>query len=183
MANSTLDFSHPFFQRAIKRNKDDPRFNDALDAMKQLIEANHEACHRVVQDGMGRKYPQCHGKIWKYDWQPPGTQSLGGRKSWRLVGIVPDPTTQPYYIIAAAIYPKSTTDQLSSKQLAAIFAAVTIPQQPQADEPEPMFTRVSNGDGRRRSLCIGCGETVSIAAIDEELQTGEDQHTCPLETG
>jgi hypothetical protein len=110
LAISTLDFSHPYFQRQIQKSKNDPQFMNALEAMKRLIEASHEACHRVVQDGLS-KYPECQGKIWKYDWQPEGERS-STRKSWRLVAIVPDLAARPYAIIAGAVYPKSTTDQL-----------------------------------------------------------------------
>jgi len=180
LANSTLDFSHPYFQKTIKNFKDAPNFTEALEDAKRLIEANHEACHMVVQQGMGKKYAQCHGKIWKYDWQPATARS-SGRKSWRLVAIVPDPLTQPYYIVAAAIYPKNETDQLTLKQLAAIYAAVTAVREegPAQQTSESHFRRVSNGDGQTRSLCDVCGDSVAVSAIDEELQQGEDRHQCP----
>ncbi len=178
MANSTLDFSHPFFQKQIRKAKNDPQFMEALDAMKRLIEENHEACHRVVQDGMG-KYPQCQNKIWKYDWQPPGVRSFG-RKAWRLVAIVPDPTVQPYQIIAGAIYPKSTTDQLSAKQLAAIFAEVTTPYREEPAEPDPQFTRIKCGEGDVMiSVCSSCGGSTAKSAIEAELDSGESAHACP----
>ena len=152
---------------------------DALNEMKRLIEANHEACHRVVQDGMGKKYPQCHGKIWKYDWQPEGGCS-STRKSWRLVAIVPDPTARPYRIIAGAVYPKSTTDQLSAKQLAAIFAAITVLQSEEdRDEPEPQFARTYCGEGAvRRSICTKCGTETCKSESEDELLTAEQTHEC-----
>jgi len=180
LANSTLDFSHPYFQKAINQAQADPHFKEALDNMKRLIEANHEACHRVVQDGMGKKHKECHGKIWKYDWQPTDARSFG-RKSWRLVAIVPDPTTKPYYIIAAAIYPKSTTDQLTVKQLAAIYAAVTTPYHEAADDPEPKFKRVKCGEGDVMvSVCSDCGGPVGRSAVAAELDAGEQAHECPI---
>lgn len=155
---------------------------EALEAIKLLIEANHEACHRVVQDGMGKKYPQCHGKIWKYDWQPT-TEHSSGRKSWRLVAIVPDPTVQPYQIIAGALYPKSTTDQLSAKQLAAIFAAVTLPYREETAEPDPQFARVKCGEGDVLiSVCSSCGTSTGKSAIQAELDDGDRNHKCPART-
>lgn len=152
---------------------------DALNEMKRLIEANHEACHRVVQDGMGKKYPQCHGKIWKYDWQPEGARSRN-RKSWRLVAVVPDPNVQPYRIIAGAVYPKSTTDQLTAKQLAAIFAAVTATVQEEAeDPPESKFVRVACGEGAvRLSVCTKCGVQTCKSDVEDDLALAEDTHEC-----
>lgn len=152
---------------------------NALNEMKRLIEANHEACHRVVQDGLG-KYPQCQGKIWKYDWQPEGTRSRN-RKSWRLVAIVPDPTARPYQIIAGAVYPKSTTDQLSAKQLAAIFAGITSTQAAEgpAAESESQFSRVYCGEGAvRLSVCSKCGTQTCKSESDDELLTAEQTHEC-----
>jgi hypothetical protein len=178
LANSKLDFSHPFFQKQIKKSKNDPNFTEALDAMKRLIEANHEACHRVVQDGMA-KYPQCQGNIWKYDWQPEGVRS-SGRKSWRLVAIVPDLTVQPYQIIAGGLYSKSTTDQLSAKQLAAIFAAVTTPYQEEPAEPDPQFIRVKCGEGDVMiSVCSDCGGSTGKSATQSELDACDRDHDCP----
>jgi hypothetical protein len=181
LANSTLDFSHPNFQKQIRKAKNDPNFTDALDAMKRLIEVNHEACHRVVQDGLG-KYPQCQGKIWKYDWQPEGARS-STRKSWRLVAIVPDLTGRPYQIIAGALYPKSTTDQLTAKQLAAIFAAVTTPYREEPAQPEQQFMRVGCGEGDVMiSVCSSCGSSTAKSAIQAELDTGDAHHECPTRT-
>jgi hypothetical protein len=145
---------------------------------QRLIEENHAACHRVVQQ-MGKKYPQCHDKIWKYDWAPAGTRS-STRKSWRMVAIVPEPFKQPYHIIAAAIYPKSDESQLTVKQLATIFAAVTGGFQGphQQQDTEPNFRRISTGDGKTMSLCGTCGEKVSVSAVEQELQDGEEKHEC-----
>ena len=177
MAKSTLYLGHPYFQKAISSNLSDPQFMEGLTEAQRLIEANHDACHRVVQP-MGKKYPQCHGKIWKYDWAPSGSRS-STRKSWRMVVIVPDPLSQPYYIIAATVYAKSTVSELTLKQLATIFAAVTSSPRPQSQqETESGFRRVSNGDGKTRSLCITCGESVSVSAVHQELQEGEEQHQC-----
>ena len=178
MANSTLDFSHPFFQKTIRKSKGDAAFMKALESMKALIEANHEACHRVVQP-MGKKYPQCHDKIWKYDWQP-ATAHSSGRKSWRLVAIVPEPHVQPYRIIAGGVYPKNSVDQLTLKQLAAIFAAITSSaEEGVVRTTTSQFIRVSNGDGQLRSLCEVCGDTVAVSALDDTLLLGEDTHDCP----
>ena len=148
--------------------------------MKRLIEANAEACHRVIQDGLG-KYPQCQGKIWKYDWQPEGVRSRG-RKSWRLVAIVPDLTVIPYRIIAGALYPKSATEQLTTKQLAAIFAAITGPYQEEAIEPESQFTRILCGEGDvMLSVCTKCGGSAGKSAVISELEEHERNHPCMAE--
>ena len=84
-------------------------------AARRLIEANHDSCHRVVQP-MGKKYPQCQDKIWKYDWAPSDSRS-STRKSWRMVVIVPEPYSQPYHIIAATVYAKNAVSQLTVQQL------------------------------------------------------------------
>lgn len=178
MANSTLDFSHPYFQKQIQKFQNDARFIEALENMKRLIEDNHEACVMVVQDGMG-KYPACQGKIWKYDWAPVGARSRG-RKGWRLVAIVPDPTVRPYRIIAGAVYPKNTTDQLSAKQLAAIFAQIMAPRQEGPAEPaESPFMRVYCGEGDvRLSVCTKCGIQTCKSESEDELSAAEELHEC-----
>jgi hypothetical protein len=176
LAKSTLDLDHPYFQKAIRKLQSDPQFTEGLVEAQRLIEANHEACHRVVQP-MGKKYPECHDRIWKYDWAPSGSRSAT-RKSWRMVVIVPDPFSPPYYLIGATVYAKSSVSELALNQLAAIFAAVTGPTVPQDQQEEPKFKRVPNGDGMIRSLCIACGESLSVSAFSDELEQGEEQHQC-----
>lgn len=176
LAKSILDLNHPYFEKFLPRN--DPQFTEGLERAKRLIEADHTACHWVVQP-MGSKYPQCQNKIWKYDWAPVGAH-CSTRKSWRLIAIIPEPEVIPYHIIAATVYAKGDKDQLSLKQLAAIFASVTalssLPDKTQ--ESGKNFRRVSNGDGRIRSLCGDCGESVSVSSDENELEHGENCHQC-----
>ena len=42
-----------------------------------------------------------------------------------MVAIVPDPSTQPYHIIAGGIYDKGAIKQLTTKQLREIYLAIT----------------------------------------------------------
>lgn len=180
MAKSKLDLSHPYFQKAISIHKEDRSFIEGLCEAQHKIEVEHTSCHRVVQP-MGKKFPQCHGKIWKYDWSPTG-QHAAHRKAWRMVAIVPDPNKQPYEIIAAAIYPKNEIDQLSAKQLAVIFAAVTAPfvrEGAIAAAADESFRQVSNGDGQTRSLCNTCGESVGVSDDPTVLKEAQSRHQCP----
>jgi hypothetical protein len=124
-------------------------------------------------------YPDCQRKIWKYDWSPAGQHSAN-RKSWRMVVIVPDPDTQPYRLIAAAVYAKNRTDQLSSRELAKILASVLRPvSRLRAALDEERFMHIRRGDGQMRSICYACGETVAVSFDMAEIDESDQQHPCP----
>jgi hypothetical protein len=186
MSESTLDLSHPCFLASLGRLQDDPDTQEALAEIKKKIEKEHTSCNRVVHKFYGNaKFPHLHGKIWKYDW---GKSGSSGRKSWRLVVVVPDLNTQPYKLIAAAIYSKSVTEQLPLRELAEIFDGVTNPAPAAnvlklaaaADSRE--FRRVSNGDGQTRSLCALCYTSVAVSIEISALDKAECEHRCDLQS-
>jgi hypothetical protein len=102
-----------------------PDAMDALLALKSKIEENPSAAHRCIQP-MGKNYPECHGRIWKYDWAPPSVRG-SSRKSWRLVVYVADAKCSPIKLVAMACYSKNDTDQLSLRELAAHMKSVQQP--------------------------------------------------------
>lgn len=66
MARCTIDLSHPQFQAALESlRKKHNDLAEGLEKAKEKIEAEHTACNLVVQPMPG--YPDCQGKIWKYD--------------------------------------------------------------------------------------------------------------------
>lgn len=180
MAKCTLDLSHPHFQKCIKSFKDDPDFQSGLEKAKAKIEENHASCNHSVQPFYGNeKFKDCHNKVWKYDWAPDGSRG-SSRKAWRLIVIVPDPLTQPYRLIAARIYSKTGTAQLSLKELALIFMGVV--NQPSdvsasAEEDQDKFRDYPEGNGVFRSLCCTCGETVGVGD-SAELERFKAAHEC-----
>jgi hypothetical protein len=181
MAVCTLDLSHPFFLASIEKLQDDPDIQEALKEIKRKVELEHTSCGRVVQQFYGNgKFTHLHGKIWKYDW---GKSSSRGRKSWRMVVVVPDPNSQPLLLIAGAIYSKSTADQLPARELAEIFSGLTRPvsvteanQSATAGE----FHRVPNGDGQTRSICMLCYGPVEVSCELSVLDKAEQEHRCDL---
>ena len=175
MAQCSLDLSHPAFQRVISAFKDDPGFSEGLQELKRKVEAEHTSCNRVVQPMP--KYPDCQNKIWKYDWSPAGARSAH-RKSWRIVVIVAEPTVQPYRLIAVAVYAKNQTAQLSTRELARIFAAATKPTGECSPEVPERFHHVKQGDGDTRSLCMDCGETVAVSFQLPDIEDGQNKHLC-----
>lgn len=180
MAACHLDVTHPRFIRSLEQFGNDADVQEALKAIKEKVEADHESCNRVVQNFYGnKKYTHLHRKIWKYDW---GASGSSGRKSWRLVAIVADPDNEPYKLIASGIYAKSTTAQLSFKELAKIFGEITAPLPASGEQstspPDREFHRVPNGDGRIRSICCGCYECVEISVEECQLNESEQCHTC-----
>lgn len=181
MAACTLDLNHPFFVASKGRLQGDPDIEEALKDLQEKVEREHTSCGRVVQQFYGNaKFTHLHGKIWKYDW---GKSSANGRKSWRIVVVVPDPETIPYRLIGATIYPKSGIDQLPLKELAAAFAAVTknpIAPDQSHETSSGEFHRVPNGDGQTRSICMLCMEPVAISAEGSHLDEGESSHRCDL---
>ena len=185
MAKCTLDISHSCFLASLGRLQDDPDIKEALAEIKKKVEAEHTSCNRVVQKFYGNaKFPHLQGKIWKYDW---GKSSASGRKSWRLVVVVADPNTQPYKLIAGAIYAKSVTEQLPLRELAEIFSCVTKPASAEnvlemaAAATAGEFHRVPNGDGQTRSICLLCYIHVAVSAETAVLESGEREHRCDLE--
>lgn len=183
MAACTLDLSRSCFIASLAGLPEDGK-DEAIKAFKKKVEENHACCHRVVQRFYGnQKYTHLHGKIWKYDW---GESSASSRKAWRMVVIVPDPDTQPYTLIAAAVYTKSVAEQLSFAELAAIFdnATKALPVAPDATPPKGDFRRVSNGgdDGKMRSICGSCYAHVAVSEHEHELDSAEEQHRCDLAT-
>jgi hypothetical protein len=177
LAQCKLDLNHPYFQNSIGNSNDDLDFHEGLRILKSKVEAEHTSCYHVVQPMPG--YPDCQNKIWKYDWSPVG-QHATKRKSWRMVVIVPDPSFRPFQLIAAAVYPKNRTDQLSTKQLAKILASVTqpAPEEIQQEEPE-RFKRIVKLNGVFVSVCTDCGETVAESEHPSAMRDGEDAHDCP----
>jgi hypothetical protein len=181
MAACHLDVTHPRFIRSLERSGIDADTQEALKTIKEKVEADHASCNRVVQNFYGnKKYTHLHRKIWKYDW---GASGASGRKSWRLVVVVLDPDKEPYELIAGAVYSKSMTAQLSFKELAKIFAQVTAPILATEEAPQPgsklEFQRVPNGDGRSRSICMGCYAHVEISLDAGVLDDAEVKHVCP----
>jgi hypothetical protein len=183
MARCTLDLSHPCFVESLGRLEDDPDIKEALDEIKRKVELEHTSCGRVVQKFWGNdKFAHLHGKIWKYDWGKP---SARGRKSWRMVVVVPDPDTQPYHLIAGAIYFKSMTEQLPLRELAEIFTCVTTSSPVGTVEiaaAQGEFHRVPNGDGQTRSICMLCYTHVTVSLDVVVLDKAESEHRCDLAT-
>jgi hypothetical protein len=176
LAKCTLDLSHPYFKKALLVFQDDSTFAEGLEILKQKVEAEHTCCHWNVQPMKG--YPDCQGKIWKYDWAPPGDRSAG-RKSWRMVVIVPDPLTKPYRLIAATVYAKSQTSQLSIRELAKILASITSPEIAAGEQTIPeLFKHVIQDDGQTRSLCLGCCEAVAISFDIQAIEEIQRKHKC-----
>jgi hypothetical protein len=181
LAKCTLDLNHPYFINAIRGTENDPAFQEGLRTLKKKVEAEHTCCNHVIQPMPG--YPNCQNKIWKYDWAPTDQHSAK-RKSYRMVIIVPDPSSSPLNLIAATFYAKNTIDQLSKKQLARILATVTAPTTNEiglpASEAE-QFKRVEKNSGSMISICMSCGETVadSVALIDIEASERQHQSQCP----
>jgi hypothetical protein len=181
MAVCTLDLSHPCFLAATRKLQDDPEIQEALREIQRKVELEHTSCNRVVQPFGNGKFPELHGKIWKYDW---GKSSASGRRSWRMVVVVPEPNVQPYRLIAGTIYAKSMTEQLPLKELAEIYTCVTLgrrePEQNEPPTPEVEFHRVPNGDGRTRSICMKCYEPVIVSEDIHVLDEAERAHRCDL---
>jgi hypothetical protein len=182
LAKCTLDLAHPYFQQLIQKLKS-PDFDEGLAQARAKIEAEHTSCHRVVQQMPD--HPDCQNKIWKYDWAPV-SQRAERRKGWRLIAIVPEPTVQPYHLIAATVYAKRTTSKLSLKELSKIYAAITRPI-PEGGisldaSAEERFHRVNTGEGGQiRSMCLICMDPVAISFEMEEVEIGEAAHICPGE--
>ncbi len=153
----------------------------ALDAIRVRIQQEHTACGRVVQQFYGNaKFEHLHNKIWKYDWSPAGVRGAG-RKSWRLIVVVPSPEQQPFGLIASAFYSKSSESQLPTKELARIFAAIVTPvtfNLAASEDAEGEFRRLSNGDGNTRSICSACFESVAVSADPSVIAIAEAGHTC-----
>ena len=80
------------------------------------------------------------------------------------------------------MYTKAVAEQLSFKELAAIFAGLTAPviaqATPEADLPACRFTRISNGDGQIRSICDQCYTAAAISIEVEILEKGEREYVC-----
>jgi hypothetical protein len=83
------------------------------------------------------------------------------------------------------MYTKAVAEQLSFKELAAIFAGLTAPviaqATPEADLPACRFTRISNGDGQNgqiRSICDQCYTAAAISIEVEILEKGEREYVC-----
>lgn len=179
MARCRLDLSHPSFQKSIARYKDDSAFQEGLATAKAKIEAEHASCHRVVQR-MGPKYPECHGKIWKYDWAPVN-QSGSSRKSCRMVVIVPDPNQQPYELIAGGIYYKSTRSRLSDKEFAAIYAEIAGPRRASKstlNAEDFRFNEMTDSQGVIHVVCLECATMIIESSSIEQVSEAEMQHQC-----
>jgi hypothetical protein len=130
---------------------------------------------------MGKKYPQCHGKIWKYDWAPEGQRSRN-RKCWRMVVICPNPTRQPYELIAGAVYEKRADEQLSNKQLAQIYAEILAPGA-RADQRDRIpdefkFNEITDSEGVVHVVCLECATMVIESADQAAVENAELQHQC-----
>lgn len=181
MAACTLDLSRPCFIASLASIPEtDEVKKEALDAFREKVEKDHRCCHHVVQKFWGnKKYTHLHGKIWKYDW---GESSASSRKAWRMVVVVPEPDIQPYNLIGAAVYMKSIADQLSAKELAAIFGNATKAEEAPKDIPKGEFHRVPNGDGKIRSICGSCYCDPPVAVTEDiaELDKAEAAHRCDL---
>lgn len=182
MAACLLDLSHPIFLASRQKIQEDPELEEALAEMKRKIEAEHTSCGRVVQKFYGdSNFTELHGKIWKYDW---GKSGASGRKSWRMVVVVPEPAETPLKLIAGAIYAKSSTDQLPLKELSSIFTAVITPSiaaSATEEECSGEFHRVPNGDGQTRSICMSCYELVTVSMDIAFITASEKNHLCGSE--
>ena len=182
MAVCTLNLSHPFFVAALAKLKDTEEAKQALDVVKARVEQEHTSCGRAVQQFYGNaKFSHLHNKIWKYDWSPPSIRGAK-RKSWRLIVVVHFAEHQPFALIAAAFYSKSTVSQLSSVELSGIFDAVIGPTAAPAisGEVETEFRRVSNGNEQIRSMCRRCFESVAVSIDFAALADAEAAHICPV---
>jgi hypothetical protein len=181
MAACTLDLSRPCFAASLASlGESDEVKKQALDDFKAKVERDHRCCHRVVQKFYGnKKFAHLHDKIWKYDW---GESSASSRKAWRMVVVVPEPNIEPYNLIAAAVYTKSVSEQLSFRELAAIFDAAKATAAPASDDPKGNFRRVPNGDGKTRSICCLCYTHVAVTEHELEMDAAENQHRCDLES-
>jgi hypothetical protein len=185
MARCTLDLENPYFKKSLKKTGDPDAALAALGHVKERIEEDHEQCNLVPQRFFSNnKYTHLHNKVWRYDWAPEGVTSHG-RKTWRMIVIVPDPNTIPYRMIAGAIYSKSFRDSLSLAELAAIYHGVMSPlEDDAADAASENFHRMPNGDGATRSMCIACLEWNFVHLESTAIDSAECEHAkiCPKES-
>jgi len=180
MAECTLDLSRPCFIASLENLPEGPEAKQAaLESFRSKVEKDHRCCHRVVQKFYGnKKYTHLHDKIWKYDW---GESSASSRKAWRMIVVVPDPLTQPYNLIAAAVYTKNVHDQLSFAELSSIFDNATRAIDPvMAAGGSGDFRQVPNGDGKTRSICCLCYAAVAVHDDPTEIEKAEKEHRCDL---
>ena len=135
MAKCRLDLTHPSFVRIVEKlSKKQHDLKKGIEQAKKKIEENHMACHWVEQPMPG--YPNCEGKIWKYDWAPPSIKSFT-RRPWRLIVIVKSKESEPYSLVAGTVYSKGDVAQLPLETLAAIYAEISQPIAEQIEMTPP----------------------------------------------
>lgn len=172
MARCNLDLAHPKFLHSIGG---DAELQAGLDELKQKISKDHRLCSWFNQPMPN--IAEFQNKIWKWDCAPEEVHS-STRKKWRLLAYVPDPNApEPIPAIAFAAYSKADTSALKPKEIAKAlrnFLAQTI--KPIVEEEK--FRHVHEADGRIRSLCFTCFETVIVSITIEEIDAAEQQHQC-----
>jgi hypothetical protein len=181
MAQCTIDLENPYFKKALKKTGDPDAALAAQGHVKDRIEGDHTQCHLVPQRFFGnKKYSHLHNKVWRYDWAPEGVTSKG-RKTWRMIVIVPDPDTIPYRMIAGAIYSKNFRESLSLAELATIYHGVMTQPEDKATDLSDNFHRMPDENDATRSMCILCLEWTFIHFESAPIDAAEAEHSleCP----
>jgi hypothetical protein len=171
LARCKLDLDHPKFRRSVGA---DTSLQAGLKELQKKVARDHRLSVWVSQPMPG--FPQFHGKIWKWDFGPEGSYS-STRKGWRLLAHVPDPKApEPIRAVAFLCYPKSATAGYNPKEINGIlkdFLAAIIEH-----TEEERFRHQGEPDGKTRSLCYTCFETVVVSDSPEEIAAAEEQHHC-----
>lgn len=99
-----------------------------------------------------------------------------------MVVICPNPTRQPYELIAGAVYEKRADEQLSNKQLAQIYAEILAPGA-RADQRDRIpdefkFNEITDSEGVVHVVCLECATMVIESADQAAVENAELQHQC-----
>lgn len=181
LARCSLSVSHPKFERNIEKYLAvHPALRSGLHTLCALVLKDRKLSGWVCHPMPG--FPEHQRKVWKWDFKPDDSAHSATRKGWRLFAYAADPNA-PDPIPAVAFYCYDKADEPKgnpAKWLAAeLKKFLRIEAPPVVDESE-RFRHSTQADGKLRSICCECYETVFVSAVNAEIEMAELSHTCAV---
>ena len=174
MARCRLDVKHPKFLKSIG-GEPGSALQLGLDELVKKLLRDHKLSNWFNHP----MAPHSTQVIWKWDFAPEGAHS-STRKSWRLYAHVSDPQApEPIPATAFLLHPRGETPKGNPAKWVADALKQFLSSTVEIDSEEDKFKRSTDADGKIRSICYVCFDSVAVSYALADIEVAESTHECP----
>jgi hypothetical protein len=175
LARCQLDVRHPKFLKAFAGAQENPALQSGLAELVRKVARDHKLSGWVNHP----MAPHSQETVWKWDFAPDGIRGAT-RKSWRIYAHVPNPrASEPVPATVFLLHPRSETPRGNVAKLIAEALKQFLSANVGVVREEDRFRRSTDDDGKTRSICYECFDTVAVSYDIAEIDLAESLHQCP----